>query len=82
MVKSSDEGDDAQHAFDLSIGVHWEHLTPEAWPLTAFLHACFCDLFTWDIKKIRYESQCMQINKCCFLKRLIRRYEHVRIKNK
>lgn len=45
-MKSSDKGDDAQRAFDLSIGAHYEHITPEAWPLTA----CFCDLFAWDLK--------------------------------
>lgn len=46
-MKSSEEGDDAQRAFDLSIGAH---LTSEAWSLAAFLSAFFCDLCTWDLK--------------------------------
>lgn len=45
-MKSSDVGDDAERAFDLSIGAHYEHLTPEAWSLTARSR----DLFMGDLK--------------------------------
>lgn len=47
-MKSLEEGDDAQRAFDLSIGAH---LTSEAWLLGAFYLPFSCDLFTWNKKK-------------------------------